>query len=81
MCIDKTKDFRQEEYQLLFSFIKPYKALTRQSVSRWILEVSGQAGIDTKTYSGHSSRPDSSSKAKSSDVPMGEILKRVVLVK
>ena len=80
MCIDKTKDFRQEEYQL-FSFIKPYKALTRQSVSRWILEVSGQAGIDTKTYSGHSSRPDLSSKAKSSGVPMGEILKKVVLGK
>ena len=55
--------------------------MTTQSVSRWILEVLGHAVIDTKTYSGHSSRPASSSKAKSSDVSMGEILKRVVLVK
>ena len=55
--------------------------MSTQSVSRWILEVLGHAVIDTKTYSRHSSRPASSSKAKSNGVPMGEILKRVVLVK
>ena len=33
-------------------------------------------GIDTKTFTGHSTRTDSSSKAKDAGVPTGEILKR-----
>ena len=76
MYIDKTKDFRQDESQLSLRFIKPHEAVSTQTVSRWILEVLGPVGIDTKTFSGHSTRSPSSSKAISDDVAMGEVLKR-----
>ena len=76
LYIDKTKDIRGDESQLLISFVKPHKAVSTQTVSRWILEVLSQAGIDTKTFSGHSTRSASSSKAKARGVPIGEILKR-----
>lgn len=42
--------------QLLISFIKPYKPVSKDTVARWIKEVLRDAGIDTNTYSSHSSR-------------------------
>ena len=52
------------------------KAMSTQTASIWILEVLGQAGIDTKTIFGHSTRSALSSKTKASGVLIWEILRR-----
>ena len=41
-----------------------------------IITVSNLSGIDTKTFTGHSTRTASGSKAKEAGVPTGEMLKR-----
>ena len=45
-------------------------------MSRWFLEVLGQAGIDTTTFCGHSAGSTWCYKAMAGGVPMGEIFKR-----
>ena len=44
-------------------------------MARWIFEALGQTGIDTKTFSEHSTTSASSSKTKTGGVPMEEDLK------
>ena len=62
--------------KLLLSYIKPYKNVTRDTISRWIKTVMCRSGIDTKIYGSHSVRSASSSKAKVSGVPIATILER-----
>ena len=58
------------------TFLKTHKALSAQTVSRLMLEVLGQTGIDTKTFSVHSNRPALSTSAKAGGASMGENIKR-----
>ena len=48
---------------------KPYKAVSRDTVSRWILQVMNAAGIDTNKFKPGSTRAASSSKAAEAGVP------------
>jgi hypothetical protein len=57
-----TEDLRQDD-QLLLSFIKPFRAVTCDTVRRWILTVMAQAGIDTSLFKAHSTRGASTSAA------------------
>ena len=80
-CIDvyeeRTKPWRKnDEGQLLLSYIEPHQCITTQSVSRWIVEVLTLAGIDTSTFTAHSTRSASTSKAKSQGISTKDILKR-----
>ena len=43
----------------------------------WIITALDLSGIDTRTFTSHSTRSDSSSKAKAFGVPTAEIIKRV----
>lgn len=74
--LERTKDIRGNSEKLLLSYIKPYKAVTRDTISRWIKLVMTRSGIDTKIYSSHSVRGASTSKAKNKMVPMAEILQK-----
>ena len=76
LYIKKTEVIRQKETQLLISYIKPHKAISTSTVSRWVMSMLSAAGIDTKTFTAHSTRSASSSKAKVQGVPIKDILKR-----
>ena len=74
--LDRSKSWRNGEFQLLLSSIRPHKAVSTSTVSRWITDILKLSGVDTSVFSGHSTRSASSSKAKSCGVPVKEILKR-----
>ena len=67
-CIDlyleRTKEIRRQNSQLLLSFIKPHGPVSTPTISRWIMIVLNLSGIDTKIFTGHSTRRASSSKAR-----------------
>ena len=73
----RTKDIRgKSENKLLLSYIRPYKAVTRDTISRWIKLVMTRSGIDTNIYGSHSIRSASTSKAKLKMVPVTDILQK-----
>ena len=72
--IDKTSIIRGEETRLLLSFIKPHKAITSKTVSRWLKTSLKASGIDVSIFQGHSVRVAGSSNAKQSGVPITNIL-------
>ena len=74
--LERTKDLRGDETQLLLSFVKPHDGIGSKAVSRWIVDVLESSGIDVKKFSGHSTRSAASSKAFVSGVPVKEILTR-----
>ena len=59
----------------LISFTKPYKQISRETISRWIRLVMELAGVDTKVFKPHSTRAAATSKAKAASVPIHEILR------
>ena len=73
--INRTKNIRGKENYLLISFLKPYRRVGKQTISRWLRKVLFEAGIDTEVYKSHSTRSASVSKAKSKFVPADFILK------
>lgn len=68
-----TRDQRAST-ELFVSYTKPYRAVTPSTIGRWIRTLLGQAGVDTKVFTAHSTRGASTSKAFSS-VPVEIILK------
>lgn len=66
----------EESTQLLLSHIKPHQPVAICTVSRWFVEVLKASNVDTKMFSGHSTRYASTSKAKSIGIPLDEIIKR-----
>ena len=62
--------------QLLLSFVKPFGAISRDTIARWTLMVMRLAGIDTDRYGGHSTRGASTSAAKRLGVPLNLILRQ-----
>jgi len=72
----RTKSSRQDDNDsLLLSYVKPYKSVTRDTISRWVKVILLRSGVDTKIFSAHSLRSASSSKAKAMSVPIQDILK------
>ena len=60
----RTKVWRgKDKSQLLLSFVKPHNPVVSSTISGWIKNVLREAGIDTKTFKGHSTRSASTSKA------------------
>ena len=69
----RTEELRSSS-QLLISFQKPFEAVSKQTISRWIKSVMFEAGIDTEIFKSHSTRSAVCSKAKASYVPIENIL-------
>ncbi|XP_023316861.1 uncharacterized protein LOC111694154 [Trichogramma pretiosum] len=63
LYIDKTKNLRGDIDNLFISLNKPYRAITAETVSRWIKRGLFMSGIDTTIFTGHSTRHAASSKA------------------
>ena len=64
--IEKTKSFRKSN-QLFISFQKPHKAVTTQTISRWLCSVLSEADIN-KCFKAHSTRNATSKAAKSLEI-------------
>ncbi|XP_033758533.1 uncharacterized protein LOC117340863 [Pecten maximus] len=71
----QTEQLRVGATQLLISYQKPYKPVTRATISRWIKTVLSQAGIDMTIFTPHSTRSASTSAALRTAVPLSTILK------
>lgn len=59
--LDKTSALRKDEKQLFISIIRPYKAVSRETISQWIKSFMTAAGIDTSVYKSHTTRAASTS--------------------
>lgn len=73
----RTRDFRVDvdSNQLFLSYLKPYKPVSKDTVSRWIKTMMAQAGINTHLFKPHSTRAASSSKACFAGVPLTSVMK------
>ena len=71
----RTASFRSYS-GLLLSFVKPHKPISRDTLSRWVLFILKEAGLDTDIYKSHSTRGASASAAKRLGVPINIIMKR-----
>lgn len=70
----RTEGLRGDENQLFISYCKPYKKVTRDTISRWVKSAMCSAGIDTKIFKAHSVRSAATSKARLKEVPIDKIL-------
>lgn len=59
------------------NYVKPHKAVTRDTVSQWIKMVLNVSGINTDIFGSHSVRSAPVSKAKLAAVPVDEISRKV----
>ena len=75
--LGRTEILRKEEKQLFISFAKPYKKISRDTLSRWIKLMMKKGGVDTEMYKTHSLRHAATSCAASKDVSLSVILSRV----
>lgn len=72
--IERTRPLRGNQTQLLISYQKPYKAVSADTISRWLKTVLNLAGIDTAKYTAHSTRSASTSAAKTMDIAIDIIM-------
>ena len=70
----RTKLLKEPRGQLLLSYVKPYKPVSRDTISRWVKAVLQCSGIDVTMFKPHGTRSASTSKAKLNDVPLSDIL-------
>ena len=73
--LKRTSSYRGENTQLFLSYIKRFKPVLKDTLSRWIKEILKAAGINTDKYSPHSTRAASTSKFRSKGLQIDEIMK------
>lgn len=73
--LERTKDLRDIETKLFISFKKPFKAVSSQTLSRWIKNTLRDSGIDVNVFSAYSTRHAATSAAKRSGVNIDVIKK------
>ena len=76
--LKRTKVLRESSKSdtLLISYVKPFKHVTRDTISRWIKTVLIRSGIDISDFGSHSVRSAAVSKAKLNCVPVYDILQK-----
>ena len=74
--IKRTSSLRPKGVSSLFiTTIRPFKPISRDTLSRWIKHMLKNAGIDLSIFKAHSTRSASTSAALASNVPLATILK------
>ena len=68
--LEMSKDKRGQESGLLITFQKPFKAVTVDTLSRWVKATMSQAGIDIDRFKPNSGHAASPSAAKAANVPV-----------
>lgn len=75
--LKRTKILRDStETRFLISYVKPHKAVSKDTIARWIRTVMSHAGINVNQYGPHSVRAASTSKAWEKGIPIQDILKQ-----
>ena len=74
--IERTETLRVTGSQLLISFQKPHKAVSRDTISRWISTAMQLSGINLDLYKAHSTSAASVSAAHRAQFPIQEILSK-----
>ena len=69
---DMTKDIRLDD-KLFVATVPPHKGVKTETISRWVRETLGEAGVDIVTFSSHSTRSAATSCAKAQGVSIKEI--------
>jgi len=64
----------EDSCRLFISFAKPYKPVSRDTISRWTLTAMALAGVDTTIFKAHSTRSAATSAASRKNVPIDTIL-------
>ena len=72
--ISTTRDLRNGQSQLLISYTKPHKPISRNAISRWTKQVIIFAGLDIKIYLSHSTGAASTSSCKAKGFSVEEIM-------
>lgn len=73
--LELTEPIRNNEDTLFLSFRRPHKAVSSQTLSRWIKDILSLSGIDTSTFTAHSTRHASTSAAQRLGVNIDQIMK------
>ena len=72
--LDRTSALRGGAQQLFVSYSKPFKPVSRDTISRWVKTVMQKSGIDVNLFKPHSTRAAATSKAFLKSVPLEHIL-------
>lgn len=72
--LDRTANLRQDHQKLLVSYQKPHKAISKDTVARWLKKELKLAGINTSIFGAHSTRAASTSAAKAHNVSIATII-------
>jgi len=75
--LDRTVNIRNDSSKLLISYQKPFKPVSKDTISRWLRILLGKAGIDIRSFTAHSTRSASSSAAKNNGLPVNIIMDKV----
>ena len=73
--LERTKPLRGDITSLFVTHVKPYKAASKDTISRWIKTTLRLAGIDMNRFKPHSIRSSSTSAAAIAKVPVDTILR------
>lgn len=75
--LERTKSLRKNgQKELLVSYIKPYQAVSTDTISRWIKIVLHRAGVNVDIFKAHSVRSAATSKVKMNSVNIKVILEK-----
>ena len=72
--LQRTKQLREDHSQLLISYVKLFKPVSKDTISRWVKQVLESAGIDINKYSAHTSRAASTSSCKAKGLSLAVIM-------
>ena len=72
--VERTRTIRGAETQLFVSHSKPHKKVVSATISRWMVELLGLAGVDTSQFKAHSIRGAAASCSHRMGVSMKNIL-------
>lgn len=72
--LTRTQSLRGSESQLFISYNRPFRRVSRETISRWVKLVLTDAGIDTSRFKPHSTRAASTSAANNASVSLDDIL-------
>ena len=75
---DPFRDSPEKQKHMFLGFSTPHNPVVTCTISRWLMELMGAAGIDTSVYKGHSVRGAATSKAKTLGLSSAQIIARAI---
>ena len=73
--LKRTKSLRGNQSKLFISYVKPFKEVSRNTLTCWVRQVMAKAGLDISKFSPHGTKAASVSAAHRASVNFDNILK------